>query len=271
MAAYLLKWLKMAGMKIAWYGTATLMLACGETRILIDPYLRQYQKDGAPLPLRELSAADAVIITHPHLDHFADIGAFLEAGIGNVYVSENGIRHAAAQGIRTEAMHPLAAGDMFRVGEMTVRAHRSRHCRFDLWTVLSVLLSPRTYLRVKDAVALLRQTKKWKIKDDIFALEISGGGKRVMVLGSAGMDGGTEYPTGADLLVFPYQGRAGMHRYLVSFLRRLRPKAVMLDHFDDAFPPLTHTIGTKKFAPAVKKIGSSVRAWVPKFGEWYEV
>ena len=261
----------MAGMKIAWYGTATLMLACGETRILIDPYLRQYQREGAPLPLQELSAADAVFITHPHLDHFADIGAFLEAGIGRVYVSENGIAHAAAQGIRAEAMHPLAAGDVFRVGEMTVRAHRSSHCRFDLWTVLSVLCSPRTYLRAKDAVALLRQTKKWKIKDDIFALEISGGGKRVIVLGSAGMDKNTEYPTGADLLVFPYQGRAGMHRYMRRFLRRFRPEAVMADHFDDAFPPLTHEMKMRKFVPSVKAFDPAVKAWVPKMGEWYEV
>ena len=261
----------MNGMKIAWYGTATLMLACGETRILIDPYLRQYQRGGAPLPLQELSAADAVFITHPHLDHFADIGAFLEAGIGRVYVSENGIRHAAAQGIRTEAMHPLAAGDIFRVGEMTVRAYQSRHCRFDLWTVLSVLFSPRTYLRAKDAVALLRQTGKWKIKDDIFALEISGGGKRVVVLGSAGMDVGTEYPTGADLLVFPYQGRAGMHRYMRRFLRRFRPEAVMADHFDDAFPPLTHEMKMGKFVPSVKVFDPAMRAWVPKLSEWYEV
>ena len=66
----------MAGMKIAWYGTATLMLACGDTRILIDPYVRQYDKKQTPVPVDALSAADAVLITHPHLDHFADIGAF---------------------------------------------------------------------------------------------------------------------------------------------------------------------------------------------------
>lgn len=261
----------MNGMKIAWYGTATLMLACGNTRILIDPYLRQYQRGGAPLPLRELSAADAVLITHPHLDHFADIGAFLEAGAKEVYVSENGIAHAAAQGIRTEDMHPLAAGDVFRVGELTVRAYQSRHCRFDLWTVLSVALSPRTYLHAKDAVSLLKQTGKWKIKDDIFAFEISGGGKRVVVLGSAGMDEGTQYPKNADLLVFPYQGRAGMHRYMKRFLQCFRPKAVMLDHFDDAFPPLTHTIGTRKFVPSARAFDRAMRAWVPEMGEWYEV
>ena len=261
----------MAGMKIAWYGTATLMLACGDARILIDPYVRQYDKQQAPVPVDALSAADAVLITHPHLDHFADIGTFLEAGAKAVYVSENGIRHAAAQGIPVGEMRPLGAGDCFRVGEMTVRAYQSRHCKFDLWTVLSVALSPRTYLHAKDAVSLLKQTGKWKIKDDIFAFEISGGGKRVVVLGSAGMDRGTEYPTGADLLVFPYQGRAGMHRYMKCFLQRFRPRAVMLDHFDDAFPPLTHTIGTRKFVPAARAFDRAIRAWVPEMGVWYEV
>ena len=258
-------------MKIAWYGTATLMLACGDTRILIDPYVRQYDKQQAPVPVDALSAADAVLITHPHLDHFADIGTFLEAGAKEVYVSENGIRHAAAQGIPIGEMRPLAAGDEFRVGEMTVRAYQSRHCKFDLWTVLSVALSPRTYLHAKDAVSLLKQTGKWKIKDDIFAFEISGGGKRVMVLGSAGMDEGTEYPKDADLLVFPYQGRMGMHRYMRAFLERFRPRAVMADHFDDAFPPLTHAISMRKFAPAAAKFDPSVRAFVPNPGEWYDV
>ena len=85
------------------------------------------------------------------------------------------------------------------------------------------------------------------------------------------MDRGTEYPTGADLLVFPYQGRAGMHRYMRRFLRRFRPAAVMADHFDDAFPPLTHEMKMGKFVPAVKAFDPAMRAWVPKMGEWYEV
>ena len=137
--------------------------------------------------------------------------------------------------------------------------------------MLSVLFSPRTYLRAKDAVALLRQTKKWKIKDDIFALEISGGGKRVVVLGSAGMDKNTEYPTGADLLVFPYQGRADMDRTIVPFLTELVPRRVTIDHFDDAFPPVTHRVRTAGFVGTVKKHLPSADAFVPERGEWYEI
>lgn len=45
----------------------------------------------------------------------------------------------------------------------------------------------------------------------------------------------------------------------------------MADHFDDAFPPLTHEMKMRKFVPSVKAFDPAVKAWVPKMGEWYEV
>lgn len=113
--------------------------------------------------------------------------------------------------------------------------------------------------------------KNFKITDDIYALELSCGGKRVMILGSASLDADTVYPQNADLLIFPYQGRMRMHAYTMPFLQTLRPKAVMLDHFDNAFPPFTHTVNTKKFVPTVNKEFPQVNAFVPRENEWYEI
>ena len=101
--------------------------------------------------------------------------------------------------------------------------------------------------------------------------EISGGGKRVIVLGSAGMDRGTEYPTGADLLVFPYQGRAGIHRYMRRFLRRFRPAAVMADHFDDAFPPVSRSVNTKSFKKRMDERFPRIRVAKPAAGKAVEL
>ena len=58
-------------MKLKWYGTASILLESGETRLLFDPYLHAFA-EGAPLPLAEARTADAIFITHPHLDHFDD-------------------------------------------------------------------------------------------------------------------------------------------------------------------------------------------------------
>ncbi len=258
-------------MRIKWYGTASLLLESGNTRLLIDPYLKQYNRALPPLPVDEAATADAIFITHPHLDHFRDVGVFLSS-VKKCFVSEEGIAHAIANGIPDGNMIPYAANEKLEVGDFSVRVFQSRHCKFDAATVLSVALNPFTYFRFSDGVALLKETKRYKISaDGIYALEFSAEGKRVMVLGSAGMDENTEYPDGADLLVFPYQGRARMHRYMIPFLKTFRPKAVMIDHFDDAFPPLTHTIGTKKFAPTVKKVLPDARTIVPEENVWYEV
>lgn len=259
-------------MRIKWYGTASLLIEGGNTRILVDPYLKAYNPRLPRLPVEEAAGADAAVITHPHLDHFSDIGAFLEAGLKRVYVSRNGIERAAAQGIPTDRMSELSAGDEFVIGGITVRSYQSRHCKFDAGTVLAVALNPMTYLRgFKAGVALLKSAKKFRIGKDIYALEFVHGGKSVTVLGSAGMDPDTVYPQGSDLLVFAYQGRTGMYRYMRRFLDVFRPKAVMASHFDNAFPPLTHAVDMKKFVPAVEKKLPEARAWVPREGEWYEV
>ncbi len=259
-------------MKIKWYGTATLMIECGATRILVDPYLKQYNPRLFPVPVEEASQADAIFITHPHIDHFADIDAFTANGARTVYVSESGIRRARENGLSSDCMTAIAVNERVAVGELTVQTYASRHCVFDAATVLRVVFSPRTYAHARDCIALLRQMKKYRIEpDDIFGLEVVGGGKRVFILGSAGMDGNVEYPQGVDLLVFPYQGRARMHRYMVPFLQTFLPKRVMIDHFDDAFPPLTHTENVKKFTTTVNERFSGMQTLIPREGIWYEI
>ncbi len=257
-------------MKIKWYGTATLLLESGDTRILIDPHLKEGNPALRRVPVEEASRVEAIFITHPHFDHFKDINAFTGGG-QRVYVSENGIAHARANGMDTDSMQPLAANEMHRVGAFTVRTYQSGHCKFDAGTVLGIVFKPKTWLHFATSVGLLKTSKKFPIGRDIFALDISDGEKRVVVLGSAGMDANTEYPQGADLLVFPYQGRCGMHRYMGKFLQTFCPKAVMIDHFDDSFPPFTHAVDVKKFAPAAREILPEAKLWTPEEDVWYEV
>ena len=85
------------------------------------------------------------------------------------------------------------------------------------------------------------------------------------------MDRRVSYPQGADLLFFPYQGRARMDREMLPFLDAVRPKAVTIDHFDDAFPPITHRINAKHFVPTVKKRLPEASAFVPEENVWYDV
>lgn len=256
-------------MKMTWYGTASLMLESGGTRLLFDPYLKRNPKL-PPLPIDEANTADAVFITHPHFDHFIDIDSFSQGK--PVYVSENGIAIAAREGCKTEMMVPMSANEKFEIGPFTVITYQSRHCVFDVLTVLGVALSPRTYFRYfVPGVKRIRDTFRYVIGDDIYAFEVSDGEKRIMILGSAGLEERVEYPKGCDLLVFPFQGRAFMHKYMRRFLEVFEPKGVAIDHFDDAFPPYTHRMRVKKFASTVEECLPGARAIIPTEGEWFEV
>ncbi len=258
-------------MRIKWYGTASLLLESGGTRLLIDPYLKQLNPNLYRIPMEEAQSAEAIFITHPHLDHFGDIAAFTEHTVIPVFVSENGISHAEKLKQNTDGMISCSVNEEIKIGPFVIHTYQSRHCVFDIATVLRVALAPRTWLHPVKSLKLCRHALQYKLQGDVYGFHISDGEKSVFILGSAGMEENVSYPQGADLLVFPYQGRSRMHKYMVKFLEAFRPKKVMADHFDDAFPPLTHRENTDKFAPAVKKVLPDAEAIVPQEGEWYDV
>lgn len=257
-------------MRFKWYGTATLLFESGGTRLLFDPYNKQFART-APVPLQEARTADAIFITHPHLDHFSDVDLF-SAGVRPVYVSATGLAHAAKNGLNRACMRQIGAGDTLSIGRFTVRVYPARHCVFDAATILRVLFSPRTWLHIADSIQLLRGAVRYRIdRSDVLAFEISDGQKSAMIFGSAGLDGAASYPQGIDLLLFPYQGRARIDRELVPFLRAIRPKAVTIDHYDDSFPPITCRMDTRRFIPTVQRHLPEARAFVPEENVWYEV
>jgi L-ascorbate metabolism protein UlaG (beta-lactamase superfamily) len=69
--------------------------------------------------------------------------------------------------------------------------------------------------------------------------QIEAEGKTVAVMGSLNLRKDTEYPAGADLLVLPYNGWTDNYPPAVRVIRRLKPKHVLLDHYDESFPPFT--------------------------------
>ena len=50
-----------------------------------------------------------------------------------------------------------------------------------------------------------------------------------------------------DLLAYPYQDRSDMETYSMQFLDRFLPRRVMLDRFDDAFPPVSSQMDCAPF------------------------
>ena len=68
------------------------------------------------------------------------------------------------------------------------------------------------------------------------------------------LDAKTEYPTDADLLILPLQGRSDQDTYALRIVEKLLPKWVLLDHYDDTFPPMTSPVDPGGFEENVKGI-----------------
>ena len=121
---------------------------------------------------------------------------------------------------------------------------------------------PRLCRHPLRAARLLLYVAEYPEKGETLFYEVTAGGRRIQVMGSLGLCPEVDYPTGADALILPYQGRSDLVTCGWDLVQRLKPKAVYLDHYDDSFPPLTAAIDTKPFCDLLTAHGIPCRALV---------
>ena len=86
---------------------------------------------------------------------------------------------------------------------------------------------------------------------------------------SMGMDETVDYPSAADLLILPFQGTGDPAKTVAPIVAALKPKRILLDHYDDAFPPLSSQVRTDDFV--VKMNGKGILTEAMEIGKGYEV
>ena len=97
--------------------------------------------------------------------------------------------------------------------------------------------------------------------------EVHAEGKRVQVMGSLGLQENQEYPQGADLLILPFQGSEFLEAVALEVVERLQPKRILLDHFDDAFPPVSEHVDTRRFKKLMDEEYPQIKVVKPTAGK----
>ena len=249
-------------MKVTWYKTASLLLETEDTRIVFDPYLQFPKPDNKLLvPFR---SAQVVFITHGHFDHIADIPKIYENLPVRIYGTEAPLARLMKKGMTSDKLRHIAPGYIRTFGDLKITAYAGRHCRFDR-TLIQETAGNWEFFRDPKALAkLLRMNLQYQEKDETLFYECREGEKRLQIMGSLGLRDEVKYPAGADLLILPFQGRSDLETYAMQFVERLQPKAVCLDHYDDAFPPMSSHVPTEEFEAAVEeRFGIPCRAMRP--------
>ncbi len=248
-----------------WFGTATVLLEINGEKLLFDPFFRMNDKLKKP-DIKEFSEVDCIFNTHPHFDHLCDIPEILKISKAQFYGTPTAYLRLETQGVDVEKrVEILCPHDYIKTKNAEIFVHRTKHVKNDVWLVLRTAFRILFKFQFKKALKILKTHKQFLMGGDIVAFEIKTEGKTILIFGSAGFDERAKLPREVDYLVWPFQGRSNMEKYSKKIVMSLNPKVVILDHFDNAFPPITNTIKTTKFTKMMKKECKNMKIITPKY------
>ena len=237
-------------MKVTWYGTASLCVQAGQGRLLVDPFV-PLRGSGTRVNPSAYEGFEAVLVTHGHFDHIMSLPALIRDGRPQIYCTRTPAQTLQKLGVPRERISVFVPGDALELEGVKVSVYRSRHVRYDGPVLRRTLLNVRMLRHAYNLPRVVEGLLRYPERGETVAFLIEGEAKRVMVLGSLNLAGDVDYPSGADLLVLPYQGRSDLLTPALEIIERLRPRAVLLDHFDDAFPPISAGIDTSDIVRAL--------------------
>ena len=92
---------------------------------------------------------------------------------------------------------------------------------------------------------------------------IENGGKSILLSGSFGTVDGVEYPQDCDMFILANGGNLSIPKLTKPFIESTHPKRVFVDHFDDAFPPVTKRVCVEKFRDKMSQTHPEIEFIIP--------
>lgn len=260
-------------MKITWLGTASIRIEAEGERVLFDPFV-QLAGGENPNSIDEFLEDETICITHGHLDHLMEVPEFLDiesAGEATVFCGGAAADTLAGITEDTSNVVQVEPGTCFKVGKIEMKVWEGKHAKPGLKMCAQKLFSGRTVKYFRNLLALGYLNLHFPLKGQTYLYELRAEEKTVLVMGSLGLKEGVCYPEGADLLILPYQGSAHLEEEAMEVVERLRPKRIMLDHFDDAFPPVSDTVDTRSFKKLMDELYPQIQVVKPVYKKAVEL
>ena len=249
-------------MKITWYGTATVSIDDGKTKLLFDPFVRM-NKRISTTPIEGFAGFDAVLITHGHLDHIYSIPDLVKTDpVVPVYCTATPKKTLTGRGVPEDRLRLIKPGDTLTFGDFTIKVWQFRHIIFDPIYILSVV--PKSVIMFPRLFWQAYMNKKMPEKKEIVAYEIENGGKRIFLTGSFRDTPSVQYPENVDLFILANGGSVFVPEKTAGFIAKYKPKAILVDHFDNAFPPATRTVSVERLRKKVAKEHPEIRFIIPE-------
>ena len=246
---------------LTWLGTAGFKIETATGVILIDPFLSRNEaarprQDTKPEDLKD---ADHILISHGHFDHLADVPAVMEHSPDDVYCSAVSAKALEKRGVMPARIHTLSGGEKFMLDETVCSVTAIRHIRFDVPLVLRTLL--RVLRTSRSTFSSLERLPAGPVL--CYSMEL--GGLTFTHIGSLGLtpeDARRLLPP-TDVLMPPLQGHTDICARAAAVVKAIEPKAVVIQHQDDFFPPISTYVDVEPFKRELKRTLPGCRCYEP--------
>ncbi len=245
-------------MKITWYGTASILIETEKTSILFDPYMKALPKN---YELKELTenrrnafiAQKTVFITHGHFDHLSSIKELYKDKDCKIYLTSAPYKTLKKQKFPISKLQQISIGQTIKLDGVKVLALQGKHIRFIKKDLAIGFIKPKRFKVFWRGLKRTIDYLKYPEKNQTLFYELYIEGRLVQIMGSADLDENISYSTGADILILPHQGRKDIDEHNKKIAQQLKPKRILLDHYDNAFPPYSADIPVDKFCEKISK------------------
>jgi L-ascorbate metabolism protein UlaG (beta-lactamase superfamily) len=233
------------GLELQWLGTAGFRIGYEGYQLLIDPYLTrpgarqvytgQILRADPELVLRHVPAADAVLVGHTHFDHALDVPLIARSHGALVYGSGSLCRLMAIHDL-AERVVEVEHGRTYPLGPFEVTFVESVHSK--------LLLGLKVPAEGELTCDHLDQLNGGRFRcGQVYGIHIAVAGVSFYHQGSANLLDDRIQHRGIDYFLMGIAGRGFTQDYTERILRRLEPRIIVPQHYDDFHRPLAGEMG----------------------------
>ncbi|MBQ7599221.1 MAG: MBL fold metallo-hydrolase [Clostridia bacterium] len=228
-------------MKLKWFGTASVALTGPSGSILFDPFVPLKGSD-VDTKLEDFDGFGHIFVTHGHFDHIVSIPAVVERNPGaSVYCTKTPFETLLKKGVPEKNLRLISFGQTLEAAGFEVSVRHGKHTPLPGISP-GLILHYLRYPGRRNAPFLLRENRICRENDETVFYHVSCGGKNVSLMGSLNIRDDVDYPCRADALVLPFNGVGDLCSLSDRIISRLSPGRILLDHYDNTFPPLTQPV-----------------------------
>lgn len=228
-----------------WCGTNSIIIYDDKKSIIVDPFIR-YDKRFDDSYIKELSQEKNILITHGHVDHVLYLPYLYKNKKCKIYCMNSVYKRLLKRNIDEKNLVKINYDDNFKIDDFNVDVLKSKHIKFDFKLIINTLFSYDVIKYFKNLIFISYNHFKNPLKKEIVSYLINYKNKSVFIMGSMNLDENTIYPKNVDYLFLAYQGRSDLHIKIKDVLSIIKPKKVILTHFDNSFPPISKDINLSK-------------------------